>query len=234
MEIYKDEEAKHEILRRMQTTDFQNRTGIHQSDLVFCLNKSYLRRVCPKPPKESEILRWGRGIASQRWLTQKLEDEPTVELDGIQVTPDALWGDGNIWELKDTDSSSTKEITDSVHYVRQLLNQCKVLGKTTARLSRLFNMGNWKWVYRPKDPVKIQALIDQFGADWDAHPTLDVTRFEFTQAEIDANWDMMRDRRDLLVKLIGDGQLIPRAQAQMSGMDWECSDCVYLGKECLK
>jgi hypothetical protein len=90
MEITPDLEAKKEILRRMATTEFQDRRGIHQSDLVFCLNKAYLRRVAPVPAKEHEILRWGRGIASQRWLTQKLEDAPTIEVDGIQVTPDAF------------------------------------------------------------------------------------------------------------------------------------------------
>jgi hypothetical protein len=227
MKIIKDEEAKQEILRRMQTADFQDREGVHQSDLVFCLNKAYLRKVQPIEPTESETLRWGRGVASQRYLTRKLEDEPTVELDGIQVTPDALWTDGNPWELKDTDASSTKNPLDSIHYVRQLLNQCKVLGTTVARLSLLHNMGNWKWVYRPKDPVKIQALIDEFGEDWDAHPTLSVYRFEFTQEEVDANWEQMKERRDLYLELFETGKLYPKPIALMSGMDWECDWCPY-------
>jgi hypothetical protein len=234
MEIIQDLEAKQEILDRMATLEFGNRTGIHQSDLVFCLNKAYLRRVCPKKPKEHEVLRMARGTASQRWLTRKLEDEPTVELDGIQVTPDALWKDGTPWELKETDASSTREVLGSVHYVRQLMNQCKVLGVRTARLSRLFNLGNWKWVYKPKDPAKIQALVAEFGEDWEAHPLLDVTRFEFTQEEIDRNWEMMKARRDLLLKLLDSQALLPKPQALMSGMDWECKDCPYRGKECNK
>ncbi len=232
MEIIKDLEAKQEILHRIESHDFQNRAGIHQSDLVFCLNKALLRRTCPKPASESTILRWGRGLASQRWLSDKLEDEPTIELDGIQVTPDALWSDGNPWELKDTDQSNAKGVEENIHYIRQLLNQCKVLGKTTARLSRMCNMGNWKWVYRPKDPIKILALVDEFGQDWDAHPTLDVTRFEFTQAEVDANWEQMKMRRGILEGMLVKKTPVPKVVAQMSGMEWECKDCEYRGKEC--
>jgi len=227
MKISKDPEAKAEILRRMKEADFQDRTGVHQSDLVFCLNKAYLYKVEPVEPKESDILRWGRGIASQRYLTRSLYDEPTVEIDGIQVTPDALWTDGNPWELKDTDASSNKQITDSPHYLRQIMNQCKVLGKTTARISLLFNMGNWRWVYRPKDPVKIQALVDEYGEDWAAHPTLEVYKVEFTQAEIDENWKQMAARRDLYLKIHETGKLLPKPLALMSGSDFECSWCAY-------
>ena len=137
--------------------------------------------------------------------------------------------EGVPFELKDTDASSAKDPLESVHYVRQLMNQCKVTGTTTARLSRLHNMGNWKWVYRPKDPVKIQALIDEFGQDWAAHPTLDVYRFEFTQDEIDANWGQMQQRRDLLLELQRTGKLLPKVVALMSGMAWECNPeyCPY-------
>jgi hypothetical protein len=137
-----------------------------------------------------------------------------------------------VYELKDTDSSSTKPIIDSIHYLRQTLNQCKVMGIHTAVISRLFNQGNWKWLYRPKDPVKIEALIKEFGQDWDAHPTLDVTRIDFTQEEIDNNWAQMIQRRDLLQQMIADGKLLPQPVAQMSGMSWECKDCPYKGGKC--
>jgi len=91
MKVSKDPEAKAEILRRMREADFQDRTGIHQSDLVYCINKSYLYKTEPVEPSESDVLRWGRGVASQRYLTRKLHDVETVELDGIQVTPDAFF-----------------------------------------------------------------------------------------------------------------------------------------------
>lgn len=90
MNIIKDEPFRTALLKRIADREAKERTGIHQSDLVFCLNRSALKRLYPEPPKDADILRWGKGYAIQRWLTGKLEDAPTVTLDGIQVTPDAF------------------------------------------------------------------------------------------------------------------------------------------------
>uniref|UniRef100_A0A6M3L6G4 PD-(D/E)XK endonuclease-like domain-containing protein n=1 Tax=viral metagenome TaxID=1070528 RepID=A0A6M3L6G4_9ZZZZ len=135
--------------------------------------------------------------------------------------------EGIPFELKDTDMSSTKPVTDSPHFLRQIMCQCKVTGTTSAILSRLHNQGNRKWLYRPKDPVKIQALVDEYGEDWAAHPTLEVYKVEFTQAEIDENWKQMVARRDLYSKIHGTGKLLPKPLALMSGSEWECGWCPY-------
>jgi len=226
MNITRDLEFETYLVEWIKTREAKEREGTHQSDLLICLNESALRRLKPIEPTRAELLRWGRGYATQRWLTGSLEDEPTVAVNGIQVTPDALWQDAP-WELKDTDQSSTKTIEENPYWVHQCMNQCYVLGTTTARLSRLENMGNWKWVYRPKDPVKIAALVAQFGEDWAEHPTISAWKLEFTQEELDRHWQWMLGRKQQFEEILRTSILLPKAKSLASGVEWKCGYCKY-------
>jgi len=90
MKITRDLMFESYLINWIKDREAGDRKGTHQSDLLFCLNESALRRLKPIEPTKEELLRWGRGYAVQRWLTRKLEDVPTIEVDGIQVTLDAL------------------------------------------------------------------------------------------------------------------------------------------------
>lgn len=231
MKITKDNEVRLEIIDKMNSLGFGERGGIHQSDLNYCLNKQALRKIRPTPNTEHESLLFGLGLATQDWITGKTGDEEEVELDGIIVTCDSTWNDCP-WELKCTYQSSTKPIEDNPHWIRQIMAQCYVTGKTTAYLSRLEIMGNWKWVYRPSKADKIQALVEEFGENWDEHPQLHVYRLEFSQPELERNWGILQERRAAFIKILETQVLLPKAQALAPGGAFECDYCKYKGVEC--
>lgn len=90
MKITLDSQFKTHILKKIAEREFRERTGIHSSDLIYCLNKQALRRLKPIEVSEEDLLKYSLGWASQRWLTGKLEDVPEIEKDGIITTLDAL------------------------------------------------------------------------------------------------------------------------------------------------
>lgn len=225
MQITRDDEFRRQIIDKIAQREFYERTGTHSSDLIYCLNKQALRRLKPLPQEDQETLIYSLGWASQRWLTGSFEPDKEYEVDGIVVTPDAL--DGCPWELKCTYASSIKAIEEMIHWIRQIMAQCYVTGRTIAYLSRLEIMGNWKWVYRPSKPETVAKLVEEFGENWAEHPTLSAWRLEFTQEELDRNWEWMKERRDKFEEILRTGKLLPPAVALASGMEWECDYCRY-------
>jgi len=226
VEIIEDLAFKAELLKKIREREFAERTGVHQSDLVYCLNKQALRKLDPKGDTEHETLLFSLGWATQRWLTGQTEDEPEREVDGIGVTCDSLV-DGVPWELKCTYQSNTKPIEENPHWIKQIEAQCYVTGSTTAYLSRLEIMGNWKWVYRPSKPETLARIIEEFGENWADHPTLHVYRLEFTQDELDRNWAWLKERKELYEAVLSTGKMLPKVIALPPGQTWECQFCNY-------
>uniref|UniRef100_A0A6M3JZX1 Uncharacterized protein n=2 Tax=viral metagenome TaxID=1070528 RepID=A0A6M3JZX1_9ZZZZ len=89
MNITEDLEFKQVLLKKIEEREFSERTGTHNSDLLFCLNRQALRRLTPLPNTEREVLLYSIGWASQAFLTGKFHDVPTIIKDGISVTLDA-------------------------------------------------------------------------------------------------------------------------------------------------
>ena len=234
-----ESKARHDaLLQRIAEREFGARTGTHQSDLVYCLNRQALRKLKPKPPTDSEVLTFMRGHASQAWLTGKFNDQPPVTVDGITVTLDAVWYEDDLpWELKSTFQSSNRPVAENVHWLRQLMAECYVQGTHKIVLSRVEDMGNWSWIYRPKKPEKIAELVERYGPNWDEHPTVHVYEIEFDDAELKANWAWLQRRKVLYEAVLKTGVLLPKALAlpsvsnQDDPEDWECKTCGYQ-KEC--
>jgi len=236
MKITNSQAFKEKLLQKIADREFQERTGVHQSDLIYCLNKQVLRKLKPAPNTERELLLFSLGWATQRWLTGQDKDEPEKEVDGIIVTCDAMSGidEGVVpWELKCTFQSSGKPIEENTHWIRQLMAQCYVTGTTTAYLSRLEVMGGWTWVWNMRaKPEKIAKLVAEKGENWDAHPTLSVIKVEFAQDELDRFWAWLKERRDLYLEILSSEKLVAPAYALASGMTFECDYCSYREKEC--
>jgi hypothetical protein len=228
VKITRDEAFEKVILDRMAAREFKERTGTHCSDLCYCLNKQAMRRLKPAPTSRQELLRYSRGWATQRWLTGSFEPEQEFEVEGIKVTPDTIVslgveGDLKIpWELKSTDQSSTRPIEENAHWLRQIMAQCYVCGVVSAKLSRLENLGDWRWVYGKKEEKKNSE-----------HPTLTAYNLEFTREEIEANWRWLQDRKVLFEAILATGKLLPKALALPPAQEFECRDCPYKG-ECPK
>lgn len=225
MKITEDPEFAKEVLDKIAKREFYERTGIHGSDLIFCLNKQALRQLQPKESTPEEILIFSLGWASQRWLTGSFEPDTELEVDGIKVTPDFFSG-GIPWELKATYQASTRPVEDSLHWIRQIEAQCYVTGTVTANLTRLEFMGDWGWVY-PKGSTPEEKKAHKLASK---HPTMSAWKLEFTQEELGKFWKWMLERKEIYEGILETGELVPKAIALASGMTWECGRCSYKGE----
>ena len=216
MKISEDLKFKKDIIQRISDKEFSERTGVHCSDLLYCLNKQALRRLMPLEPDEHEILLYSLGWSTQRWLTDERADEPSRTVDGITVTCDELWQDIP-WELKCTFQSSERPIADNDSWLKQIMAQCKVIGKTSAHLTRLELAGNWKSIFGRKEEKNLPE---------NQKPTLHAYLLEFTPEEIEDNWLWLKRRADLFTELMEGESLLP---VQMALPDpshrWECDYC---------
>ena len=231
MRITEDLVFKAELIKKIAEREFSERTGVHCSDLCYCLNKQALRRLHPLPLDEHEILLFSQGWATQRWLTGMLTDAPHVEVDGIKVTCDALVPAGDIagkstpWELKATFQSSEKVIEENTAWLHQIMAQCYVMVTTEAYLTRLELMGNWGSVF-PKGATKEEREAYR-NAPEQQKPTLHAYHLVFTKDELDDNWEWLKARRTLFLSIERDGYFfrLPKGLALPQGQDWECRYC---------
>ncbi|XUX01193.1 MAG: hypothetical protein TUN42_04185 [Dehalogenimonas sp.] len=223
MQITRDPEFEKGLLARIAQREFNERTGVHQSDLVYCLNKTALKKLWPMEPTTSELLTYSIGWSTQRWLTGRPDEEPIIK-DGITVTLDCV-ADEIPWELKATYASNDKELSDQTNWLRQVMAQCYVTGKMEARLSRFSIMGNWKWVYRPSKPEKLAEIVQKYGENWEDHPTLEAWHITFTQAELETNWEYLKWRKGQYLKILETQEPLPPELALAVGQEWECSRC---------
>jgi len=122
------------------------------------------------------------------------------------------------YELKATFQSSSRDIEENGHWIKQIMAQCYVQGSLIAYLTRLEIMGNWKSIFGKKDE---KALPEN------KKPTLTAYHFEFTQGELDRNWAWLKERRDLFQQLLNGAALLPKVVALPSGQAWECDWCKY-------
>jgi len=226
LKIVEDAEFRAGLLKKIADREFSERTGVHCSDLIYCLNKQAIRRLHPEPSEDSETLLFSLGWATQRWLTGKDEDEESRVVDGIIVTCDAVI-ETCPWELKASYQSSNKDISENLAWVRQIMAQCYVLESTTAYLSRLEIMGDWKSVFKPKD-YKLWNAEEKLVFDKEhSKPALHAYKLEFTREELDKNWEWLKERRDMFQELLDGAPLFPRLAALAPGMAWLCGYCKY-------
>ena len=218
MRITPDAEFKHWILEKIESREFKERSGVHCSDLIYCLNKQALRRLQPLPIDESTLLLFSLGYAIQRWLTGQDKDEEEVCQDGIIVTKDALYK-GAPWEVKATYTSSARDVNDNVAWIRQIKAQCYTTGTDHAYLSRCEVMGDWKF---PK----------KGSSESPKRPTLSTYKLVFTPDELCKHWEWLKHRRDQFQQILDSQALLPKIEAVPSGQYWECGMCAYNNNPC--
>ena len=252
MNITEDKDFRSALLKKIEQREFHERKGIHQSDLVYCLNKQALRRTHPVVNTDADLLLFSLGWSTQRWLTGQDEDEAEREVDGIIVTLDARAPSGKKifkkfgctdieievdemipWELKCSYQSSTRPVEENVAWLKQLMAQCYITGHLSARLSRMEIEGNYKGLFGKK-------ILDEQGntignekdLETSRRPTLSAWRFDFTAEELQRNWAWLIDRKEKFETLLQTGTLLPKIVAIPSGQDYECDRCSYKGNLC--
>jgi len=236
VEITRDYEFERKLIQKIAAREFHVRTGVHCSDLLYCLNKQGLRRAYPRDNTDNEVLLFSLGWSTQRWLTHSWEDEPSMLVDGILVTMDALStavdpeGPEVPWELKATFTSKDKPLEENVAYIRQTKAQAYCKGVLEVKRTRFEVMGNWKSVFGKKEEKDLPE---------NQKPTLSAWNCKFTKPELVENWKWMKWRRDLFKTIVDTEKvkpkikaLLPKIKAVPSGQAWECNRCPFLDKEC--
>jgi len=210
MKTTKNDALTAALYRHVATSVSTEREGWHLSDLIYCNYKTFYRKTgqAPPPTREQMMMFW-MGYAAQFFLVPiKPEDARVIVIDGIQMTPDfesiALGGYRiELAEMKSTRKSSRNfNPKNTPHYIMQMQGYCKGLGVTAADLIMYFIHGD----YKGQPPT----------------PTLDCWTIEFTQEEIDANWEEMKRHRDILDAALKSGNP-PDPFIQLG--KWECGYC---------
>ena len=144
------------------------------------------------------VLRICIGLAWEEWYipqilgpTLNAIDHPDeYDVDGVYMSPDAeslsviitlkQWANF-VHEVKTTYKSvnTVGDLTNEWMWLTQIKAYCRALSTRWAMLHVLFLCGDYKY------PIKPQLLCWQI---------------EFTQEEIDDNWSLLRDYRDLKMK----------------------------------
>ena len=166
-----------DVLDKVRQRVDKPREGIHLSDLLLCLRKTYYRRQGLLSPTDKECLLYVTGLSIHEFLAP--ESEFSLVVDGITCSPDAYG-----WEIKSGRMSSKNFYPSShPHWEQQILGYCKALGITEYYLTVFFLVGD----YSPP------------------FPQIQVWKVVATQEEIDRNWSEMLRRRDVLVEALETG-----------------------------
>lgn len=179
----------------------QHRSGLHQSELSYCLTKSYWdRSEYYSPPTEHELKLFTIGFALERVMLRPHEEQPPeIVIDGISMSLDTinLFGPA---DLKSTRMSPNgRKGEDGFQFpngwVKQFAAYCKALG--------ILSFG-----------VVVVHLIQPEIAAW---------RIQFTQEELDDHWGWLLDRSNQLESMLNSRNPAPFETNE----EYECAGCRY-------
>lgn len=153
-------------------TPSDGRTGTHVSAVI-----KYIEAKLGKDRgdlDDTARLRMEMGFVWEAALESAYKDRlgirpSVIELDGILGSPDGIESDGAIGEYKLTWSSSRTAIETRWRWLVQVMAYCRMCG-TDAVVFRVFYVNG---DYKTKEPQ------------------YQVTRIQFSQQEIDTNWQMI-------------------------------------------
>jgi hypothetical protein len=187
--------------------------GLHVSDLIYCLRKSWYRRngypERERSVEDESVLLLGQA---QHVLVQNCQGEKErrirmfLDKDGGELhgTVDLVLPDGMPVEIKGTRASSKKAVIESCpQYVEQLASYCVMLGQVKGRLAIWHLMGNYGDTRSPILKV------------WDA---------EWAESEL-------RDWTSELVRR-ADTVLVDWEPGLDDHYEWECKYCPFLNNPC--
>lgn len=201
-----------------QSADSDRPSGIHLSELIYCLTKSWYKRKMPGfQPNERETLLFSTGIGLESVMLKPHRQQIALEVDGVNCTADFLADFGPPGEFKTTRRGTKRFIQDIVDgtvsegWVRQILGYMHALTDLIKddpsalkvremMLAALFLMGN----YSPP------------------FPELKVWRMESTDEEVEANWQWVLYRKAIYEQFLDSDEAPPSFQYNM---DWECDNC---------
>lgn len=183
----------------------------HLSSYVYCITKTFFDQKVQAIPTEEEMLLFAIGYGLQEVLTPPEANIPTYDVAGIIYRPDIGFTPlipelQRLTEIKTTRKSSKyheKEDALPETWVEYMMGGCKMTNTLEYSLVILYLMGN----YSPPFP---QLYTD---------------RITFEQAELDANWLRLAQRKRVLDEALVVGD--PPTPFKWN-KEWECKGCRYL------
>lgn len=162
MKIWEDTRYRRRLLVKLRERMSGSRTGVHVSDLILCIRKSWLERNA-FTPQDRDLLVWLRGQSHENLLREEHPGPASLayclscsELLRPEETCCPSCGDTPIvgtvdWtrkgmpvEAKSTMKSSRADLYELAHYADQALTYALMRGKNEARVVVYHVNGNWK------------------------------------------------------------------------------------------
>lgn len=218
-----------------------HRPGLHQSELSYCLTKSFWDRTAPLPLTEKEIVLFAIGFAAERVMLSREETPKELILDGISCSLDtiSLFGPADLKTTrmrakgrKGEDGFQPPEgWRHQFMAYRYALNRITIEAKMAAlKLEQEVDFyGRYQfrqdvidlWVYAdslPKVEHDFGVIIIHL-----VEPEISAYRFQFSDEEMEANWARLMTRKTQLESMLETND--PRPFTTNS--DWECTHCRY-------
>lgn len=178
------------------------REGIHLSDLIYCLTRSFFNQKQMIEPTDEEVMLFALGFGLQDVLTPKESTTPVYEKDGITYSPDLVLSvDSKTCEIKTTRRSSKRDDLPDT-WIEYIMGGCYIRGINTYELIILYMMGN----YAPPFPqMYAETLV-------------------FDSWELENNWHEIITRKVVFDMALETNK--PPAPTIWC-KEWECKNCRY-------
>lgn len=204
MDLVPVTELTGEVMQSLATEYLTEKPFPHLAELIYCLTKSYDDRTDSITPTDEELLLFAVGFGLERVILSGHERPESAFCEGIGYSVDFNTFAGTPAELKTTRMSTNtvdgKGLPDG--WIKQTAGYCYCRGVNSYHLTVLFLMGN----YKPPMP-----LIRSY-------------RLDFTDDEIQNNWNWLQGRKAVIESFMADGI---RPEPDTWNESWECNYCRY-------
>lgn len=222
-----------------------HRPGLHQSELSYCLTKSFWDRTSPLPLTEKEILLFSIGFGMERVILAREEIPKELILDGISCSLDtiSLFGPADLktTRMRAKGRKGEDGFQPPDGWKRQFMAYRYVLNK---QMCKCGHEKKYHWIpakWRDQNgPVPCWDCLNKECKNFESDPTYSVHdfgviiihlvepeisayRFQFSDQEMEENWSRLLDRSNQLESMLASNDPMPFTTNE----EWECTHCRY-------
>lgn len=208
LQILHNDQLTTELLDEFMESYAEDRTGQHPSvsDLIHCITRSYYDAQQPVVHSNQTKVYFLIGLGlEEAILGRRQRVNKSGQYNGVYYHLDSL--DAGWFELKSTRSSPNPSKDGSKP------------GGAEGYLQNGFALRQFLSYAKTQNRTELDL-----GIIWLIQGGFDVYRVQFTQEEVDTNWEWISIRRDVYNEAVSTG-VPPKAFAWNE--DWECKNCSY-------
>jgi len=200
MKLTKNPALKQKFLLKLQKRYDISRTGIHVSDLVYCLREAYWKKKDPQPQTVKTLSFFVDGARRHEALQELLDVDSEVEVEKYGVVGHVDMLEEDLFNFIPVEVKTTRSQNSlPEHYLKQLGFYAVLLGVKSGCLviQRLINEDPWEF----------------YLVEW--------THEEITELE-----EEMKHKASLLQNALKNEtpEILPKAEQTMN---WKCQNCLY-------